>query len=66
MERGHAQDLEDVINFLHGGYISADELRNRLAQIEPGLIRYPALDPQQFKKKVEDFSKAHAHDKKGS
>src|SRR5216117_3445690 len=22
LERGHAQDLEDVINFLHGGYIS--------------------------------------------
>src|SRR6266404_8111349 len=66
LERGHAQDLEDVISFLHGGHVSTDELRSRFAQIEPGLIRYPALDPQQFKTKVEDFLKIHAHDKKGS
>jgi hypothetical protein len=23
--------------------------------LEPGLLRYPAIDPQQFRKKVEDF-----------
>ena len=66
LERGHAQDLADVISFVRGGYVSVDELRSRFAQIEPDLIRYPALDPQQFKTKVEDFSKTHAHDKKGS
>jgi len=27
----------------------------RFVQIEPGLLRYPALDPQQFRTKVEDF-----------
>jgi hypothetical protein len=26
-----------------------------LAEIEPGLLRYPAVDPAAFKKKVEDF-----------
>ena len=55
LERGHAQDLEDVASFLRGGYVSAGELKTRFAQIEPGLLRYPAIDPSQFKKKVEDF-----------
>jgi hypothetical protein len=30
-------------------------LKCRFAQIEPGLLRYPALDPQQFRMKVEEF-----------
>jgi hypothetical protein len=55
LERGHAQDLEDVASFVRGGYVSAEELKSRFAQIEPGLLRYPAVDPQQFRKKVDDF-----------
>jgi hypothetical protein len=55
LERGHAQDLEDVASFLRGGYVNAEELKRRFTQIEPGLLRYPALDPQQFRKKVEEF-----------
>jgi hypothetical protein len=57
LERGHTQDLEDVASFLRGGYVSTEELRVRLAQIEPGLLRYPAVDPEQFRKRVEDFLK---------
>src|SRR3989454_12615224 len=60
LERGHAQDLQDVSSFIRGGYVSADELRSRFAQIEPGLLRYPAIDPQQFKQKVEDFLTVHS------
>jgi uncharacterized nucleotidyltransferase DUF6036 len=55
LERGHEQDLEDVRSFMRGGYVTADELKARFAQIEPGLLRYPAIDPGQFKTKVEDF-----------
>ena len=55
LERGHAQDLEDVASFLHKGYVTPEELRSRFAQIEPGLLRYPAVDPEEFRKKVEDF-----------
>jgi hypothetical protein len=55
LERGHAQDLEDVASFLHGGYVTAQTLRSRFAQIEPGLLRYPAVDPHHFRQKVEDF-----------
>src|SRR5213592_1944872 len=29
VERGHAQDLEDVKSFLRGGYVTADELSSR-------------------------------------
>ena len=55
IERGHTQDLEDVKRLLDGGFVTADELRNTFANIEPGLLRYPAVDPQQFKQKIEDF-----------
>lgn len=57
LERGHAQDLEDVKNLLRGGYVTAQELRNRFDKIESMLIRYPAIDSQQFKLKVADFLK---------
>src|SRR6266404_4651306 len=55
LERGHAQDLEDAASLVRGGYVTGDELRRRFKQIEPGLLRYPELDPRQFKKKLEDF-----------
>jgi hypothetical protein len=63
LERGHAQDLEDVKSFMRAGHITADELKSTFARIEPGLIRYPALDPRQFQKKLEDFLKAQQHEK---
>jgi hypothetical protein len=55
LERGHAQDLEDVMSLVRGGYVTAAELRSRFAQIEPKLLRYPAIDPPAFRKKVEEF-----------
>jgi GNAT superfamily N-acetyltransferase len=55
LERGHAQDLGDVTQFLRHGYVSPAELRELFARIQPELIRYPAIDPQQFKRKVESF-----------
>ena len=55
LERGHAQDLLDVASFVRGGYVSPDELNRRFAQIEPNLPRYPAVDPGQFKQKLQDF-----------
>src|SRR6266849_1839566 len=55
LERGHAQDLEDVLSLMRGGYVTAAELKGKFAQIEPGLARYPAIDPQEFRKKIESF-----------
>ena len=55
LERGHAQDVQDVMSFVRGGFVTAEELKTRFAQIETGLLRYPAIDPPQFRKKVEYF-----------
>ena len=55
IERGHAQDLADARSLVRSGYVSAAELKMRFAQIEPKLLRYPAIDPRQFRHKVEDF-----------
>ncbi|MSU58695.1 MAG: hypothetical protein EXS35_11050 [Pedosphaera sp.] len=65
LERGHTQDLEDVASLLRGGFVSEEELRARFAQIEPGLLRYPAIDASQFRKKLEDFlAQAGSHEPK--
>ncbi len=55
LERGHSHDLEDVKNLVRGGFVSADDLKRRFEQIEPDLLRYPAIDPVQFRSKVEHF-----------
>ena len=60
IERGHAQDLEDVHNLLRARCVSLAELRNRFAQIEPKLLRYPGLDPLEFRRKLDKFLKEPA------
>lgn len=66
LERGHAQDLEDVRSLVRGGYVTAEQLRARFAQIEPGLLRYPAIDPRQFRQKLEEFlSQIQGHEPSG-
>ena len=55
LERGHAQDLKDVADFLRSKELSSDELRRRFEQIEPRLLRYPAVDPQEFRRKLDEF-----------
>src|SRR5262249_18879898 len=55
LERGHAQDLKDVASLVRGGYVTADDLKRCFAQIEPGLLRYPALDAAAFRSKLERF-----------
>ncbi len=36
------------MSLVRGGYVTAAELQARFAQIEPGLLRYPAIDPPEF------------------
>jgi hypothetical protein len=55
LERGHVQDLNDVMRLVRGGFVTVAELQARFAQIEPGLLRYPAIDPRQFKRKLDQF-----------
>ncbi len=58
LERGHDQDVKDVEDFVKRGFVSIEELRARFQEIEPLLVRYPALDPGEFKSKVAVFLKA--------
>jgi hypothetical protein len=55
LERGHAQDLRDVRDLLRRRLVTAEELSKTYGEIEPMLVRYPAIDPGQFKNKVERF-----------
>ena len=65
LERGHAQDLKDVASFLRGGHVTAAQLRNTFAEIEPALLRYPAVDRDQFRRKMEHFLKSfEAHERR--
>jgi hypothetical protein len=53
IERGFAQDLEDVDAMLRDGLVERDRLRQLFAQVEHSLFRYPAIDPSSFRAKVE-------------
>lgn len=59
IERGHAQDLEDVRAMLRVGLIDADHLRHYFVRIEPDLYRYPAISAASFRRSVEDFLAAN-------
>ncbi len=53
IERGHAQDRQDVREMLSRGLVTREGLRARFAEIEPRLYRYPAVDPASFRRSVE-------------
>lgn len=55
IERGLAQDLADATRLVSGKHVTVLELRRRFLQIEPELLRYPAIDPGQFCIKLERF-----------
>lgn len=53
IERGHAQDGEDVQQMLARGLIQPERLLLYFQEIEPQLYRYPALDRDTFRDAVE-------------
>lgn len=52
-ERGHEQDLRDVKEMIASGLIDPAEARTQFEAIEPELYRFPAIDPNSFRKSVE-------------
>jgi hypothetical protein len=62
LQRGHDRDLRDVRSSLDAKLIDVDELRRMFQQIEPMLIRYPAIDPASFRAAVERFCNAVEHE----
>ena len=55
IERGHAQDLEDVREMIRRELTSPVKLRAAYQTVEPQLYRYPALDARTFGMAVEKF-----------
>jgi len=54
IERGHAQDVEDVREMLGRGLVEREALRAYFETIAPRLYRYPAIDPASFRQAVEE------------
>jgi hypothetical protein len=55
LERGFEQDLQDVVSMYERGLVEPDRLRALFDEIEPALFRYPAIDPADFRAKVEGW-----------
>lgn len=53
LERGHAQDREDVAAMLERGLVGRARLRELFDAIEPLLYRFPAIDPPAFRRAVQ-------------
>jgi hypothetical protein len=53
IERGFQQDLEDVHMMVTSGLVEPARLRELYYAIEPELYRYPAIEPQAFRRKVD-------------
>lgn len=53
IERGFAQDLEDVHELIARELIEPTQLRNLFEAIVPDMFRYPAIDPPTFRRKLD-------------
>jgi hypothetical protein len=58
LERGNRQDLKDVMAFVNGDYTTVEKLQTTFVEIEPKLLRYPAIDPADFRSKLDSFLKS--------
>ena len=52
IERWHERDRGDVERMLDSGLVEKSRLAEFFAMIEPALLRYPAIDPPAFARKV--------------
>ena len=55
LQRGHDRDLRDARSFVRERLVDPGRLRTAFEEIEPSLIRYPALDPASFRAAVTAF-----------
>jgi hypothetical protein len=53
IERGHARDLADVKAMHERGLIDQDEVRRQFSRMQPEFFRYPAIDPDSFRKALD-------------
>lgn len=55
IERGHTRDLSDVEAMLNRGLIARDRLWELFLEIEPKLLRFPAIEPAAFRAAVDEI-----------
>jgi hypothetical protein len=55
LQRRHDRDIHDACSFLRDGLIDVARLLEMFVQIEPELIRYPAVDAASFRSAVLEF-----------
>ncbi|MFT5469083.1 MAG: hypothetical protein ACI8UO_004198 [Verrucomicrobiales bacterium] len=53
LERGHERDLTDVEHLISSCLIDREALLEHFESIESELIRFPSIDPEQFRRAVE-------------
>jgi Nucleotidyltransferase of unknown function (DUF6036) len=53
IERGHRRDLDDVYEMVRRELVEPARLRELFEAIVPGLLRYPAVDPDVFQRKLD-------------
>jgi hypothetical protein len=58
LARGHERDLADVAAMLDRGLVTAGEIATAFETVQPGLLRYPALDAAAFERRVRAFLEA--------
>ncbi len=56
IERWHARDRGDVGAMLAGGLVERGRLREFFNAIAPRLVRYPAIDVEMFRRRVESVT----------
>ncbi|MBI1884560.1 MAG: hypothetical protein HYS08_10230 [Chlamydiae bacterium] len=61
VERGWEMDLKDAEHFV-GHSVDMDKLMDLFNQIQPQLIRYPGIEPQKLKEKLDQF-RSSIHEK---
>lgn len=60
IERGHPRDLSDARAMIARGLVEKETLRQLFAAIQPGLIRFPSIDPATFRQSLDHFLRSHA------
>ena len=55
IERSFSQDLLDARGLVERGFVSVEALKERFAQIEGRFVRYPAVNPEEFRAKLVAF-----------
>ena len=61
IERGSALDLGDATALIARGLVEPLQMKRLFSEIRPQLIRYPALDFEEFNNKVEEFLAEYAN-----